>query len=122
MHPPADTNLLVVMLGTNDLLQGCTPEQAVQGMERFLLCLPLAREKILLIAPPPMTFGEWVPDETLVKASLTLAGAYHALAQKLGIRFADAGNWNVTLAYDGVHFTEQGHRAFAEELYQEVPR
>ncbi len=119
---PADTNLLVVMLGTNDLLQGCTPEQAVQGMERFLLCLPLAREKILLIAPPPMTFGEWVPDETLVKASLTLAGAYHALAQKLGIRFADAGNWNVTLAYDGVHFTEQGHRAFAEELYQEVPR
>lgn len=117
---PADTDLLVVMLGTNDLLQGCTPEQAAERMEGFLSGLPLTREKILLIAPPPMTFGEWVPDETLVRASRTLAVAYRTLAQKLGIRFADAGNWNVPLAYDGVHFTGQGHRAFAEGLYQEV--
>ena len=43
-----------------------------------------------------------------------------ALAERLGIRFADAGNWNIPLAYDGVHFTEQGHRAFAAGLLEEL--
>ena len=32
--------------------------------------------------------------------------------------FVDAGQWNVSLAFDGVHFTEAGHCAFAEELWQ----
>ena len=89
-------------------------------MERFLLSLPLERNRILLIAPPPMTLGEWVPDQTLVESSRILARCHRDLADRLDFRFADAGNWNVSLAYDGVHFTEQGHRAFADGLYQEV--
>ena len=32
--------------------------------------------------------------------------------------FADAGAWSVSLAHDGVHFTEQGHRAFAAGLWE----
>ena len=32
----------------------------------------------------------------------------------------DAGKWDVELAYDGVHFTEQGHRAFADSLFKEI--
>ena len=36
----------------------------------------------------------------------------------LGVRFADAGDWNIPMAYDGVHFTEQGHRAFAAGLLE----
>ena len=36
------------------------------------------------------------------------------------VRFADAGLRGVALAYDGVHFTEQGHKAFAEGLYREI--
>ena len=31
----ADTDLLIVMLGTNDLLQGRSPEQAAGRLERF---------------------------------------------------------------------------------------
>ena len=73
---PADTDLLMVMLGTNDLLQGRTPSETAQRMLRFL------------------------------------AG--------LGVRFADAGAWGVGLAYNGVHFTEQGHRAFAEGIWKEL--
>lgn len=119
---PADADWLIVMLGTNDLLQGSTPEQAAEGMQRFLRGLTLAPEKIWLVAPPPMALGEWVPDETLISASRTLAGCYRTLAQKLDTRFADAGNWGVTLAYDGVHFTAQGHRSFAEGLYEELSR
>lgn len=33
---PRDTDLLILMLGTNDLLQGKQPEQAIAQLERFL--------------------------------------------------------------------------------------
>lgn len=117
---PVDTDLLIVMLGTNDLLQGATPEQTTARMKSFLQGVSLERERILLIAPPPMVPGAWVADGALIDASRALARRYRTLARELGIRFADAADWKVTLAYDGVHFTAQGHRTFAEELYQEV--
>lgn len=117
---PGDTDLLVVMLGTNDLLQGDTPQKAAEQMEQFLAGLSLAREKILLVAPPPMELGEWVQEERLAADSARLAPLYRALAARLGIRFADAGRWGVTLAYDGVHFSEQGHKAFAAGLCREL--
>ena len=113
---PADTDLLIVMLGTNDLLLGASPATAAAKMERFLLGLTLPRDKLLLVAPPPMARGEWVPTTALVGASHTLAELYCELAQSLGIRFADAGAWDISLTYDGVHFTEQGHHAFAQGL------
>lgn len=117
---PSDTDLLIVMLGTNDLLQGRSPEQAAERLERFLNGVSLDQSKILLIAPPPMTLGAWVPNQQLIENSRTFARLYHALAERLGVRFADAGTWGVSLAYDGVHFTEQGHRAFAAGLLEEL--
>ena len=119
---PTDADLVIVMLGTNDLLQGCTPERTADRMKCFLQSLSLPLEHILLIAPPPMVPGEWVTDPSLIESSRMLAGYYRELAGQLGVRFADAGNWHVTLAYDGVHFTGQGHRAFTENLAQEVCR
>lgn len=117
---PADADLLIVMLGTNDLLQGCTPEQTAHRMRDFLQGLSPVLASLMLVAPPPMAPGTWVPDEVLVEASRALARCYRALAGQLGIRFADAGNWKVALAYDGVHFTGQGHRAFADGIYKEL--
>ena len=117
---PDDTDLLIVMLGTNDLLQGCSPERAAEKLERFLSGIPLERSKILLIAPPPVTQGAWVPSPRLIDDSHTFARLCQPLAEQLGIRFADAGRWDVPLAYDGVHFTEQGHRAFAIKLLEEL--
>lgn len=57
-----DTDLLIAMLGTNDLLQGCSPTQAAERLEQFLSGVSLDRNKVLLIAPPPMTLGECVPE------------------------------------------------------------
>lgn len=111
---PTDTDLLIIMLGTNDLLQGATPEAVGYRMERFLESLP--HEKILLIAPPTMKLGTWVTHQTLIDASKALSASYRSLAKRLAIRFFDTGKWNVPLAYDGVHLTEEGHRAFAERL------
>ena len=107
---PDDTDLLIVMLGTNDLLQGRSPEQAAERLERFLLSLSLNRSKLLLIAPPPVKRGAWVPDQQLIDDSHSFAQLCQTLAEQLGIRFADAGKWDISLAYDGVHFTEQGHK------------
>ena len=117
---PADTDLLIVMLGTNDLLQGRSPEQAIERLERFLSGISLKRNKILLIKPPPMAMGEWMPIPQLIEDSRTFARLCQVLAERLGIRFADAGKWDIPLAYDGVHFTEQGHKAFAAGLLEEL--
>ena len=38
---PAGTDLLIVMLGINNLLQGQSPEQAAERLERFLAAIPL---------------------------------------------------------------------------------
>ena len=119
---PEDTDLLIIMLGTNDLLQFWSPEAACEKMERFLESLTLNRDKILLIAPPTMKFGDWVQDQELIDDSIALAKQYQTLAECLGVRFADAGKWNAPLAYDGVHLTEEGHRAFAAGLCEQLTK
>lgn len=113
---PKTIDLLIVMLGTNDLLQGRDSSVTADRMERFLKKLPHTNQQILLIAPPPMKYGEWVSEDRLLTESKTLSIHYRNLAHRLGIRFADAGAWNVSLTYDGVHFTEAGHIAFADGL------
>ena len=117
---PADTDLLIIMLGTNDLLQGQSPEQAAERLARVLSSVSMDRKKILLIAPPPVALGAWVPSQHLIDDSHAFAQLCQALAEQIGIRFADAGKWDIPLAYDGVHFTEQGHRAFAAGLLEEL--
>lgn len=117
---PDDTDLLITMLGTNDLLQGRSPEQAAERLERFLLSLSMDRSKILLVAPPPVTLGTWVPSQQLIDGSRSFAQLCRALAERMGIRFTNAGKWDISLAYDGVHFTEHGHRAFAAGLLEEL--
>ena len=105
---------LIVMLGANDLLNGATAAETAARMAAFLNRCSLPRT--LLVGPPPMPRGAWVPDDHLVAESQALARQYEALAERLGIRFADAGEWDIALAYDGVHFTEAGHARFAEGL------
>ena len=115
---PADTDLLIVMLGTNDLLQGRSPAQAADRLEHFLVSLPLGRNHILLIAPPPLSAGEWVSSQQLIDNSRTFAVSCQTLARRLGISFVDAGQWEIPLSFDGVHFTRQGHKALAAGLLE----
>lgn len=111
-------DILTVMLGSNDLLQrpGFAAGVCGERMERFLTAFLGKASEILLIAPPPMEPEDWVPDERLLIASRRLADHYKELARRLNIHFADAGTWNVELTYDGVHFSESGHQAFADNL------
>ena len=117
----AEANILAVMLGSNDLLQcsGLAAEVCGERMDRFLsaiLAETRASLKILLVAPPPMEPGTWVSNQRTIETSHQLAGCYETVAHRLGIAFADAGAWNVGLAYDGVHFSEEGHLTFAKGI------
>ena len=104
-----------VMLGSNDLLCGASPAAAAARMEDLLDRLGAYGAPLLLIAPPRFCPGTWVTEEGLIDASARLAGLYRTLAQDRAVAFADAGEWGIPLAFDGVHFTEEGHVKFAEQ-------
>ena len=107
---------LVVMLGTNDILQGASAEDAAERMDAFLeQVLPLCG-RVLLVAPT-MDSGEWV-TQNQIRENGRLGAALAALASRRGMAFADASSWPVELAFDGVHLTEAGHRCFAEKILE----
>ena len=117
-HAPVD--IFLVMLGTNELLQGASASEATARMEVVLNQLLPHCKRILLVAPPPMKRGAWVPTDERVAESIHLAEEYHLLAEKLNIPFVDTREWNIDLTFDGVHFTEEGHRTFADKLGKEL--
>ena len=117
-HTPVD--IFLVMLGTNDLLQGASAKEAADRMEAFLNPLLPQCKQILLVAAPSMKRGAWVTTDALVAESIHLAEEYHLLAEKLKITFVDTRHWNIELTFDGVHFAEEGHHAFAENLGKEL--
>ena len=110
-------DLLLVMLGGNDLLQGNFVEAVAQRMESFLTRIPLEKTKIVLIGPPRMKPGAWITDNRLLEDCVRLNVAYRTVTEKLGVRFVDATGWDIDVTYDGVHYSEKGHQIFAENLY-----
>ena len=113
-------DVVTIMLGGNDLLNGLSAEETAARMEALLRCMQehAGDAVLLLIAPPSMKFGDWVQTRELIDESERLAGLYRQFAGKLGIAFADAGEWDVALTFDGVHFSPEGHAAFAKGLAQ----
>ena len=115
-----EVDIFLEMLGTNDLLQGASAKEATARMEAFLNPLLPHCKQTLLVAPPPMKRGAWVPTDELVSESILLAEEYKLLAEKLNIPFVDTRHWNIDLTFDGVHFTEAGHHTFAKNLRKEL--
>lgn len=114
-HAPVD--IFLVMLGTNDLLQGASASETAARMEVFLTSILPYCNRILQVAPPPMKRGAWVPSNELVTESIRLTEEYNLLAEKLNIPFVGTRHWNIELTFDGVHFTEAGHHMLAKCLF-----
>ena len=113
----ADTDLLIVMLGTNDILQNCTAEDTAKRMNAFLARLKNETElPVLLLCPPVVQAGEWVSGPEVVRESQRLAGLYRIIAEQNDCRFADTSEWDIETGFDGVHFTETGHSSFAKGI------
>lgn len=113
-------DVLLVMLGTNDLLMGLTPEQVGLRMETFLLAILALGRRLILVTPPPMKRGAWVERDELVAASARLGEIYRDLGKTLGIAVVDADEWALELAFDGVHLTEGGHHVFGNRMAQRL--
>ncbi len=121
-------DIFIIMLGTNDLLNSypCSAKDIISKvaarMDIFLshlAALPVVADKrtvVLLVAPPPLALAGGKTEEMLNEASRSLGPAYAVLAEKYGVSFADAGAWDIPLAFDGVHFSVDGHRIFAGHL------
>ena len=99
--------IVFVMLGTNDrrFLAYGTPERVGERMDGFLSFLKgaLPDTRLWLIAPP----GD-------------LSEIYRRLAGKRGTGFSDAEAWQLPLAYDELHLSEEGQRLLAEHVYEDL--
>ncbi len=110
---------VIILLGTNDVLQGRSAAETAERMARFLdsVSAYAGGAKLLLLAPPPLTFGDWVQSADVIAESEKLGPYYERIARERRILYADAGQWGIGLAFDGVHFTPEGHAAFFKGLY-----
>ncbi|MBE5996392.1 MAG: NUDIX domain-containing protein [Lachnospiraceae bacterium] len=121
-------DLFAVMLGTNDLWWPMHPDAAdpARKMKEFLA---LVKEecncRILLIAPPLIREDDGensFPENERYIQSVRLTEEYRGIADEEGFFFADSGSWDISLCFDGVHFSEKGHRRFAEEMEKILKR
>lgn len=109
---------VVMMLGTNDVLLSYRPDvtQIADKMERILSYVKKNFSgKFIMIAPPLIEAVE--PDlQAYRDASIEMNQCFMKLAKRYEIPAFDASEWNITMGYDGVHFTVEGHKRFAEKM------
>lgn len=108
-------DMLMIMLGTNDVVSGASARETAERMKALLDRVPKGI-RLFIIAPPSVRKGVWVEDENIIGESALLGGLYRALAQERGIAFADGEG--LPISYDGVHLSEEGNRVLASKLYE----
>jgi len=122
-HLPLD--LVVIMLGTNDLQARFdrTPDEIAQGVKMLVASVramgdaawtDYAAPKVLVVAPPPLVETDRFPSEVFaggVAKSLVLAELYQQIAVASGAEFLDAGAVTHADGVDGLHLSADAHRA-----------
>lgn len=114
-------DLLIIMLGTNELLTGFEPEDARRRMEGLLNHVP-EDIRVMLIGPPAISRGEWVSDEKIIQGIPKISELYRELARERGTLFLAAGS--LPLSHDRVHLSEEGNRQLAKlvwDFIREIP-
>jgi lysophospholipase L1-like esterase len=109
-------DLVIVMLGTNDILSGYDPEEIADRIDDLVGLIVEAVDKVVLIAPPLLRPGDWVTGEGLIEESRTLGDLYREISLRNNCLFANAGEWDIEITFDGVHFSPEGHALFAEKI------
>ena len=87
-------------------------------------------KRICLISPPAPSRRVLFYEMIGVPASQTadevagimeeLPGVYAQVASDWQVDFIDAGKWNIELLFDGLHFSEKGHREFARQMEEKL--
>ena len=103
-------DLLIIMLGTNDVKErfGANAACIAAGLERLILkcksvdCWGAKAPNILVVAPPRIKEG------------------FHVIAERQGVHFLDAEGCEFN-QIDFMHLTRHGHAQLAEKLAELVP-
>ena len=130
-----DADVFVILLGTNDLfmIPRITADGIADRMRRVFQNVPELRDfprkdgKHTLIVSPTrpsehvaffemMGIGTGLTRESIAKVMDELPNALKRCAVEFGADFTDAGEWDISLSYDGIHFSEDGHRRYAEHM------
>lgn len=109
---PYNTAFLI-MLGTNDILSGCSNATIIERMDTLLHHLKQNHPGLfpMLITPPPIKLAEFCHQ------AKDLGRSYSILAEKYDIPLWNSQEWNLSLAFDGVHLTEADHNVFANRIH-----
>jgi lysophospholipase L1-like esterase len=134
-HRPLD--LVVVMLGTNDLKArfSLTPFDIAEGCRRLLTTIRRSEDgpqgrapAALLVCPPPIVETGWLAETFRGGAakSRALAAPMERVARETGAAFLDAGTMIAPDPIDGIHFSADGHgrlgRAVAGAVQTALPQ
>lgn len=118
-----DADILTIMLGSNDIfsIDPLEYDSIISRIENMYINVPLLEDfnklpkRTILISPPPYkqpVYGR----EDVVEFSQGLHIAYEKYAVSKGLYFLDCGKWNLDMAFDGDHLSEEGHKTFADRI------
>ena len=132
-HAPID--LVVLMLGTNDLkgFLNTDAAQIARGAGRLVEVIKASgagpgdlAPRVLLVAPTPVTDGgaqgELWGFAGAPERARPLAGFLRMVAEDKGCAFLDAGQLIQTSPLDGVHFDAAAHQRLGRTVAEQVAR
>lgn len=134
-HKPLD--LVVIMLGTNDLKFG-SADLSARGIETVTMMVKMANErfktsspvfpngeKVLVVSPILVgAIGEDHFEADLIskghEESMRFAQLYKAVADKCGEYFLDASQYASPSTIDSEHMTPEGHLALGKAVAEKI--
>jgi lysophospholipase L1-like esterase len=134
-HRPVD--LVVVMLGTNDLKArfALTAFDIAEGCRRLLQTIRCSEAgpdrgadrgapKALLVCPPPIAETGWLAETFAggARKSRGLAAHMERVARESGAAFLDAGGLIAPDPLDGIHFCAESHGTLGRAIADAVGR
>ncbi|PIQ42400.1 MAG: hypothetical protein COV52_05105 [Gammaproteobacteria bacterium CG11_big_fil_rev_8_21_14_0_20_46_22] len=129
-HAPLD--LVIIMLGTNDLNVLCnrTSQAVASGIESLVHCIkkmPCAPDMIspadvLLVVPPRPAHEEGFSPQFkgAIEKSKALPELYEAISMREGCYCLNAEPEPLTSEIDGIHLHKQGHERLARLVFEKV--
>jgi lysophospholipase L1-like esterase len=133
LESQAPLDLVIVMLGTNDLKKrySAPPNDIAQGAGVLVDIINKSAAgrggkppAVLLMAPPPLAKLSAFAGmfEGGAEKALHLGRLYAEEAKKYGCRFFDTGTVIHSSDLDGIHFEPDQHRALAQAVAREVKK